>query len=154
MIDFRDILKADCVLSSCKTVSKKASLEAAAELISNSAPQFDARRLLDELLARERLGSTALGEGVAIPHCRSAECTKPKAALLHLSEPVDFDDEPVDLLFVLVVPEEETRVHLDIMGTVVRVFDSETNPDELRHAPNDSDLNEIFQGQIREAFAE
>ena len=81
------ILVRSRVLSSCHVNSTKASLEIGAELIASTTPKLDARELLDALLSRERLGSTALGNGIAIPHCRSENCTHPSAALMHLLNP-------------------------------------------------------------------
>ena len=87
------ILVSSRVLSSCHVNSTKASFEIGAELIASTIPKLDARELLDALLNRERLGSTALGNGIAIPHCRAKNCTHPSAALMHLYESVDFDGE-------------------------------------------------------------
>jgi len=70
-------------------------------------PELDENQIFNNLVARERLGSTGIGQGIAIPHCRLEDCKRVVGALLTLSEPIDFDaidNEPVDLLFVLLVP--------------------------------------------------
>ena len=74
MIDFHEILAPGCTRIGVVAQSKKAALEEASERIAAHMPSIEPRRLLEGLLERERLGSTGLGEGVAIPHCRSAEC--------------------------------------------------------------------------------
>ena len=105
-------------------------------------------------MAREKLGSTSLGDGIAIPHCRYPDCQKPVASLLHLSDPIGFDDQNVDLLFVLVVPEQEARLHLDLLAILARVFDRQPNSQDLRKTRNDRELYEVFQRQVAEALAE
>ena len=71
------------------------------------------------LLAREKLGSTAIGEGIAIPHCRINECAEAAGCLVTLQEPIDFgpaDGRDVDVIFVLLVPEEATQAHLNLLA--------------------------------------
>ena len=151
MIDFRDILKPDCTRFDIDVRSKKAALEDASELLAERTPGMNARRLLEGLLDRERLGSTGLGEGIAIPHCRSDECRAPMSAFLKAKSPVDFDamdDEPVDLLFVLTVPQGETRMHLEILGALARVFDEPANAAALRGAGSDGALYDALQRQL------
>ncbi|KGE03222.1 PTS sugar transporter subunit IIA [Pseudohaliea rubra] len=108
-----------------KGTSKKAIFEEVAALVAADHPELDVGDLIGKLLAREKLGSTGLGGGVAIPHCRLANCAEPLGALVTLGEPADFDapdDTPVDLLVVLVVPEEAHQDHLDILASIARLF--------------------------------
>ena len=105
-------------------------------------------------MAREKLGSTSLGDGIAIPHCRYPDCQRPVASLLCLSNPVGFDDQDVDLLFILVVPEQETRLHLDLLAILARVFDQQPNAQELRKTQDNQELYEVFQRHVAEALAE
>ena len=150
MIDFRQILHPTCARVCVDTQSKKAALERASELLAERFSEIDRRRLLEGLLARERLGSTGLGEGVAIPHCRSEDCRAPAAALLRV-RPVDFDapdDQAVDLLFVLAVPLHEQRIHLEILGTLARAFDDPGNLLALRRAGSDRELFDALQRQL------
>ena len=129
-------------------------MEAAAEAIATTQESINARQLLEALMAREKLGSTNLGDGIAIPHCRFADCQRPVASLLYLTNPVGFDNQEVDLLFILVVPEEETRLHLELLAILARVFDRQPNAQDLRKALNERDLYEAFQRQVAEALAE
>ena len=154
MIDFGSILPTCCARADVLATSKKASLEAAAEAIAAAQESIDARQLLEALMAREKLGSTNLGDGIAIPHCRFADCQQPVASLLCLANPIGFDNQEVDLLFVLVVPEQETRLHLDLLAILARVFDHQPNAQGLRKTRNDRDLYEVFQRQVAETLAE
>ena len=154
MIDFGSILPTCCARADVLATSKKASLEAAAEAIATAQESIDARQLLEALMAREKLGSTNLGDGIAIPHCRFADCQQPVASLLCLANPIGFDNQEVDLLFILVVPEQETRLHLDLLAILARVFDRQPNAQDLRKTRNDRDLYEVFQRQVAETLAE
>ena len=156
MIDFRQILHPACTRACVDAQSKKAALERASELLAERFPEIDPRHLLEGLLARERLGSTGLGEGVAIPHCRSEDCRAPAAALLRI-QPVDFDapdDRAVDLIFVLAVPLHEQRTHLEILGALARAFDDAGNLLALRRAPTDQELYDALQRQLDQAQRE
>lgn len=139
MIDLRRVLYPDCTRADVRAASKKSALEQAARMISERNPEVDARRLLRELLARERLGSTGLGGGVAVPHCRT-QCEQPLAAFMRLAQPIDFDapdDRRVDLIFTLVVPDDAAQVHLDIFSVLVTVLNEPGNPIRLRRAEDD-----------------
>ncbi len=156
MIDFRQILDRACTRVCVDTQSKKAVLDRASELLADKFPEIDQRRLLEGLLNRERLGSTGLGEGVAIPHCRSEDCQAPAAALLR-TPPIDFDapdDQGVDLVFVLAVPLHEQRTHLEILGTLARAFDDPGNLRALRSASTDQALFDALQRQLDAAQRE
>lgn len=151
MIDFHKILSPACTGVGLVAQSKKAVLEAASERIAAQAPGIEPRGLLEGLLERERLGSTGLGEGVAIPHCRCEECRTPVAAFLATDRGIDFDapdDAPVDLLFTLAVPVDEERQHLEILGALARVFDDPGNLAALRRADTDAALYETLQRQL------
>ncbi len=148
MADITTILSRDCTRASVTAPSRKRALEAAADLLAEHYPDLSARKLFDELMARERLGSTGLGDGVAIPHCR-IPCQQISAALLHLREAVDYesmDDEPVDLLFVLVVPPDETTAHLDLLANLARIFGDAENRRRLRDLASDDALYQELVG--------
>ncbi len=151
MIDFHAILSPACTRVGVVAQSKKAALEEASVRIAAVEPAIEARGLLEGLLERERLGSTGLGEGVAIPHCRCAECRTPVAAFFATDSGIDFDapdDAPVDLLFTLAVPVDEHRQHLEILGALARVFDDPANLAALRRARSHEALFDAFQRQL------
>lgn len=151
MIDFRDILRVECVRAGSSARSKKAALEEASECLAERHCAIDPRRLLVGLLNRERLGSTGLGNGVAIPHCRFEGCAAPVACLLRTTTPVEFDapdDVGVDLLFVLAVPPGEQGAHLEMLGALARVFDQAPNLAALRQADGDRALHDALHAQL------
>ena len=151
MIDFRQILVPECTRAGVAAHSKKAALETACGLLAARFPALDARRLLAGLLSRERLGSTGLGEGVAIPHCRFAACEEPVASCLRTNAPLDFDapdDMAVDLVFVLAVPLHGQRAHLEILGALARAFDAPGSLAALRGASTHRALYDALQNQL------
>lgn len=100
-------------------------------------------QIFDALLARERLGSTALGEGVAVPHCRLPDCTQALGLLLQLAKGIDFDapdGQAVDLLFVLIVPAASTDEHLALLGSIAHLFNQPAVRTALREARSSEDL--------------
>ncbi len=147
MSDIPSILESRCTKVSVPVSSRKALLQYASDLLAETY-QLPARKLFDELMNRERLGSTGLGEGVAIPHCRMP-CEQIHAACLTLAEPVDYDaidGEPVDLIFILLVPPEETSAHLELLSDLARLYGSGDNRARLRHASSDAELYETITG--------
>ncbi len=105
--------------------SKKRSLELLSHLLSTALPAYSEGELFDSLIGRERLGSTGLGHGVALPHGRINGLETPIAAFVTLQTGVDYDaidNQPVDLLFALLVPEESTDEHLQILARLAAMF--------------------------------
>lgn len=105
--------------------SKKRVLETVGRLLATADPELTQESVFDRLLERERLGSTGLGRGVALPHARMAGVRRPLGAFLKLESGVDYDaidGAPVDLVFGLLVPEEATQEHLDLLGFLASVF--------------------------------
>lgn len=96
--------------------------------------------LFDNFVAREKLGSTGLGSGVAIPHCRTPGIKKIYGFLAKLTAPVDFDaidDQPVDLIFALVVPEEKNDEHLSTLARIAAIMQNDKSRQLLRDCDND-----------------
>lgn len=126
------ILPASNIVLDLFVTSKKRAFEQAGLLFENN--HGLARSVVfDGLLSRERLGSTALGHGVAVPHGRIKGLQKPVAAFIRLSEPIRFeapDDIPVHLLLVLLVPEPAGQQHLDILAELAELL----SKPELRDA--------------------
>ena len=105
--------------------SKKRALETLSQQLAADLPGFTDSEIFDSLIGRERLGSTGLGKGVALPHGRMQGLEAPIAALLTLSQGIDYDaidKQPVDLLFALLVPEESTDEHLEILAQLAGMF--------------------------------
>ncbi len=150
MFDITTILDRNTTRTDVDAQSRKRAIEIAADLLADQHDDLTARTLFDELMNRERLGSTALGDGVAIPHCRTG-CERIHAAFLRLQEPVDYDapdGAPVDLLFVLVVPPEESSAHLEVLASLARLFQDPENRRALRAQASDDDLYRKLVGLV------
>ncbi|MBR9814664.1 PTS transporter subunit EIIA [bacterium] len=136
-----DIIAADRVKHVSNITSKKRALEEVAGLLSNGAPQLSDTNILASLAAREKLGSTGLGGGVAIPHGRMRGTEESVAAMLILDQGVDFDSsdgQPVDLVLGMVVPQEATQTHLSILKSIAEMLSDETQVAALRAADDDA----------------
>nr|WP_314567586.1 PTS IIA-like nitrogen regulatory protein PtsN [uncultured Pseudomonas sp.] len=126
--------------------SKKRALEQIANLIGREVPELETQAVYEALIAREKLGSTGFGNGIAIPHCRLKGCETPVSALLHLDHPIDFDaidGAPVDLLFVLLVPEAATDAHLELLRQIASMLDRKEVRDKLRSASSNEALYQV-----------
>ena len=132
--------------------SKKRVLEFYSTFIAQNTPSLDSQEVFSRLIGRERLGSTGIGNGVAIPHARSPHCKAPIAGFLKLAEPVDFDSvdgEPVDLVFVLLVPEEADDAHLALLAQVAGVMNDVETRSTLRKSSSQQELHERLVDAIR-----
>jgi PTS system nitrogen regulatory IIA component len=122
MTDFSDMLRDNAVLTGVVAANKKAVLQ---QLASVAATMLDgdAKLICDRLVAREKLGSTGFGGGVAIPHAKIERLAQVTAVFARLAQPVDFqavDDLPVDLVFLLLSPTDAGAVHLKALARVSR----------------------------------
>ena len=136
-MNISDILTPERTLADLKCASKKRTLESISKWLGDQMTAFDGKELFNALITREKLGSTGFGDGIAIPHCRLARCTHVTGALVRLAKPVDFDaidHQPVDLLFVLLVPLEATDEHLQILATLAGKFGQSEFRESLRKA--------------------
>ncbi|HET7569894.1 MAG TPA: PTS sugar transporter subunit IIA [Gammaproteobacteria bacterium] len=121
------------VLANAKADSRKRALEVLSELLSKDQPDLSQAEVMQGLVSRERLGSTAIGGGIAVPHGRAAGITQVIGALIRLNDPVNYgaeDGVPVDLMFAILVPLECTEAHAQFVSQVtLRLSD----PDVCRH---------------------
>lgn len=146
-MNIADLLSVDRVDCHGDATSKKRALEILSERLAAAVPGLTAGEIFDSLLARERLGSTGLGHGIAIPHGRLAGVDRAIAAFLKLREGIDYDapdDQPVDLLFALIVPEACTDEHLQILATLAEMFGHEETVASLRRCESAEVLLELF----------
>lgn len=130
-----DILALERVDCGVQVSSKKRALEALSRQIALGDPSLSPRAVFDCLLARERLGSTGLGAGVAIPHGRVPNLRHAVGAFIKLKEPINFDaldSEPVDLMFGLLVPEDSTEEHLQLLSLLAESLSDEQLKAKLR----------------------
>jgi PTS system nitrogen regulatory IIA component len=138
------ILDASRVSIDDPAASKKRVLERAASLLSvEDTEENSAEQVFERLLERERLGSTGLAGGVALPHARMPGLTESRGAFLRLAEAVEFDaldGEAVDLVFALLVPEEANEAHLQLLAQLAGRFNDAQLRERLRGADADQAL--------------
>ncbi len=151
-----NILSLPRTLCAAREASKKRVFESAARLVAEDQSYLDSAELFAALINREKLGSTAMGNGIAIPHCRISNCSEPIGALLTLVDPIEFDaydQQLVDIIFVLIVPEEAHQEHLNVLANLARMFSDPDNANRLRQATSDVELytyaEEIFNSLAR-----
>ena len=133
-------------LSKQSLLSKKRVFERAAEAM-GAALNLSSETIYRALLAREKLGSTAIGEGIAIPHCRINECSEAAGCLVTLQEPIDYgsaDGQDVDVIFVLLVPEEATEAHLKLLAALARSFSNAEVRDRVRQTQDPEALKQLL----------
>jgi len=139
-----DILTKERILCDITVHSKKRVLEKCSDLLVKDTA-FTSYEIFYSLLERERLGSTGFGRGVAIPHARVAQSNLTLAAFLQLDEGIDFDaidNQPVDLVFALLVPENSTNEHLKILAQLAKMFSEDQFCEKLRQT---TDVENQFQ---------
>jgi nitrogen PTS system EIIA component len=140
------ILPTANVLVNVEASSKKRSFEQAGQLFENE-HSIARSTVTDNLFARERLGSTGLGHGVAIPHGRIKGLKNPLAAVVRLAAPIAFDapdDEPVNLLIFLLVPEAATQRHLEILSEIAEMLSDRPLRERLQGEPEAATLHRLI----------
>ncbi len=149
---FLDLLPAERVRTDLVASDKIALIGQLAGVLSDNEDAAAAVR--DALIARERLGTTGFGHGVAIPHGRSTALDSARAAFVRLAEPVDFgaaDGQPVDLVAALIVPAHFTDQHLKLLAEVAELFSDAATSAALRAAPDAVALYGLLRRRLRPA---
>ncbi|MBN3564479.1 PTS IIA-like nitrogen regulatory protein PtsN [Aliamphritea spongicola] len=139
----KDLLTPSRVLHALEGGSKKRTLELISKTIAQQSEDLEEEDIFSGLIGRERLGSTGIGEGVAIPHCRLDNYNQVVGCLVQLAEPIDFDaidGAPVDLLFVLLVPTDACDEHLQTLGNLAELFSQTEFRQQLRSATSGEEL--------------
>ncbi len=140
------ILPPDHVVAHVEVTSKKRAFEEAGLLFENL-HGLSRALVTDSLFSRERLGSTGLGHGVAIPHGRIKGLKAPMAAVLQLEQPIGFDapdERPVGLLIFLLVPEAATQKHLEILSEIAELLSDSALREQLTTAPDAAQLHGLI----------
>lgn len=138
-----NILTPERTFCKIEASSRKRALEEVSIQLAETIADLSAEELFSRLIAREKMGSTALGHGIAIPHCRMTACTDIIGGLVSLSSPVDFDafdDVNVEVLFVLIVPEDEVDQHLKVLAMLAKRFEDKAYRAALFSAQNSNTL--------------
>jgi len=140
------ILLPDNILLDAESTSKKRVFERVGLLFENN-QQIARSQVFDSLFAREKLGSTGLGQGVAIPHGRIAKLRDATAAFVMTSNPIPFDAPdglPVNLIFVLLVPERANDLHLQILGELAQMFSDAQFRNNLLACKDTAGIHQLF----------
>ena len=148
-----ELLSADRIVILVEPVDRERVLDAAARLLAGASAEA-IPTIAESLRQRERLGSTAIGHGVAIPHGRTDAFKEARAAFLRLAPGVDFDaadGQPVDLVFAMAVPAHFTQQHLQLLSELAERFSTPAFRTLLRMAPDAETLRGALLGAMSPA---
>lgn len=140
------ILPAENVILDADSSSKKRVFERVGILFENT-QQIARSQVFDSLFAREKLGSTGLGQGVAIPHGRIKGLRDAVAAFVKTQAPIPFDapdGQAVNLIFVLLVPERATDLHLQLLGELAQMFSDKSFREQLQNSNDPATIHQLF----------
>lgn len=143
-----EVLTVDCTKSAVPCTSKKRALEIISELVADQTG-ISSTELFENMLSREKMGSTGIGNGIAIPHARMKSSEHAVAVLLQCQDPIEFDaidNRPVDILFALLVPDAQCKEHLKTLSSMAERLNDKQVLKQLRNARNDQELYNIMIG--------
>ncbi len=149
-MDLSDLLAPDGIVSALKVKSKKQALQELS-VRAAAATGLDARDIFESMLQRERLASTGLGRGIAIPHVKSKSLRGIVCLFAQLAEPIDFDShdgEPVDLIFLLLAPEHASGDHLKALARISRILRDASVLERLRAATTAAELRAVLTNKV------
>ena len=145
-MEIREILNIESVISGIKATGKKQILKVLSNKLSKLA-EIEASLILSTLLEREKLGTTGIGQGVAIPHGKISSLQRSYGFFARLEEPVDseaVDDEPVDLIFLLLAPENNNADHLKMLAKISRLLRNQNLCKKLRGSDGEDALYSVL----------
>ncbi|AEQ53443.1 PTS IIA-like nitrogen regulatory protein PtsN [Pelagibacterium halotolerans] len=145
-MELADILSQDSIIACAKVASKRQLLQLLADRASELVG-IDAQVIFETLQNREQLGSTGLGNGIAIPHGKIKGLPSVTAVFARLAQPIDFDavdDQPVDLVVMLLAPEGSGADHLKALSRVARLLRADGVVDRLRATKDETKLRDIL----------
>lgn len=146
-MDMSDLIQPNRISCNASAQSKKRALEKLSDLLASDNPNLTADEIFTSLVDRERLGSTGLGHGVALPHGRLHGREHAIGAFLKLQEGIDFDaidSKPVDLIYALLVPDHFTDEHLNILSRLAEIFNDGDFRNKLRLCNDENQLYELL----------
>jgi len=151
-MNFSELISINRIATNVECASKKRTLEILSQLICDDCDNINQNDVFDSLIARERLGSTALGKGIAIPHGRlKSGGGETRAAFVQLKEGIDFDapdGAPVDLLCALSIPEECSDEHLQVLAYLSEKFSNDSVRGKLRNAQDPQEILDVLNAPI------
>jgi PTS system nitrogen regulatory IIA component len=154
-MDITDLLSADSGVSHLNATGKKQALQELAVIAARTVGRED-REIFDILLERERLGTTGVGHGIAIPHGKLKELDRLHGVFARLERPIDFDaidDEPVDLVFVLLAPEAAGADHLKALARVSRLLRDTSVCEKIRGCDSRDAIYAVLTEQMATSHA-
>ena len=154
-MNIKDMLSDKSFLVNFEASSKKNVLDELSKLAEKDI-KIDSRILLEALTKREKLGSTAVGNGIAIPHANCPDIDKPKVFVALLSNSLDFnanDDQPVDIIFLLLAPDNSGSEHLQALALVSRLLRNKELTTKLRGCKNTESAFAVISQSVREQAA-
>lgn len=144
----QDILTLDCTQCAVPASSKKRILEQICLIAAEKMGNCSASELLDSILNREKMGSTGIGNGIAIPHGRLNNTNKAMAVLLTTEQAIDFDaidNKSVDIFICLFVPQSSTQEHLNTLQSIAQLFSDRKTAKQVRKCTNNQQLFNLIQ---------
>lgn len=142
----KSILLEELSFANINGTSKKRVIDFIAEIFAEYFDNIDSAQLFKHLVNREKLGSTGIGAGVAIPHCRFPTDGRTLCMCITLEEPVDFDAvdrQPVDIIFAMVVPEGSEENHLERLAALANALQDKSYLSKLRAAKDSQELYHV-----------
>jgi len=142
-MDIQAIVSLDRTECAVQCNSKKRILEIISDIAASNNPHIEAATVLSSLLAREKMGSTGIGNGIALPHGRLPDLENVIAIVVTSTPAIDFDaidDKPVDIFFTLLVPEAQTEGHLQTLAMVAQKLSDKTIVKAIRNASTSNDI--------------
>ncbi|ODS23885.1 PTS fructose transporter subunit IIA [Candidatus Endobugula sertula] len=147
-MNIASLLSPKSVLCKHSSSSKKRLLEDMAEYICKQYTELDSNTVFRALISREKLGSTSIGNGIAIPHCRIPQCNKTIGMLVTLDQGIEFnaiDNQNVDIIFTLLVPEGANDKHLQTLACIAETLSNDVILNNIRHAQQSEELLQVLQ---------
>jgi len=151
--DIGEILDRGGIVIGHQTTSKKRLLEQIANMFAEHIPDTNAGQIFSTLFERENLGSTGIGHGVALPHGRIAGLEDVVGVFLHLQDDLDFDAVdhlPVNMVFAILVPEDATEEHLNLLASLAGIFRNDEKRQKLLETTDPSQIRETFDMPVKE----
>ncbi|MEE4244934.1 MAG: PTS sugar transporter subunit IIA [Kangiellaceae bacterium] len=156
-MSFLDCLAVERTKIGVNATSKKRVFELLSDLLATRCTCSSEQQILESLFARERIGCTGIGLGIAIPHGRIAECDETVCAVIMTEQPIDYqspDNQPVDIFFAMLVPEDAHNQHLRCLSTAASMLKEESFCRQLRNAYSDQALFDIISAAASKLEAE
>ena len=146
-MEIKDILHPDCTLCAVQGTSKKRVLELISQIANQYLMDIDQATILSSLTSREKMGSTGIGNGIALPHGRLEDLENVMAIVVTSEKPINYDaidNAPVDIFFAILVPENKASEHLGTLSAIATKLNNKETLDRMRKSTTDRELFEAI----------